>query len=142
MAQPVQAATGHSVEVGYVDQGYTGQRSAEAAQAHGIALEVIKLSEAKRGFVLLPRRWVVERSFAWAARFRRLARDYDACQQHWPACTWWPSPPLGSPKRLPCSTWSVTPSREERPRRAIRIYARCVPAEVGGRAHGCWMVRI
>ena len=31
----------------------------------------------KRGFVLLPRRWVVERSFAWAARFRRLARDYE-----------------------------------------------------------------
>ena len=41
------------------------------------AIEVIKLPEAKRGFVLLPRRWVVERSFAWAARFRRLARDYE-----------------------------------------------------------------
>jgi len=37
----------------------------------------MKLEEAKRGFVLLPRRWVVERSFAWAARFRRLARDYE-----------------------------------------------------------------
>ena len=33
--------------------------------------------KAKRGFVLLPRRWVVERSFAWAARFRRLAKDYE-----------------------------------------------------------------
>ncbi len=40
-------------------------------------LEVIKHTEAKRGFVLLPRRWVVERSIAWAARFRRLARDYE-----------------------------------------------------------------
>jgi transposase len=40
-------------------------------------LEVVKHTEAKRGFVLLPRRWVVERSFAWAARFRRLARDYE-----------------------------------------------------------------
>jgi len=39
--------------------------------------EVIKHTEAKRGFVLLPRRWVVERSFAWAVRFRRLARDYE-----------------------------------------------------------------
>jgi transposase len=38
---------------------------------------VVKLPQAKRGFVLLPRRWVVERSFAWAARFRRLARDYE-----------------------------------------------------------------
>jgi transposase len=44
---------------------------------HGIHLEVVKLLEAKRGFVLLPRRWVVERSFAWAARFRRLSRDYE-----------------------------------------------------------------
>ncbi len=44
---------------------------------HGIHLQVVKHTEAKRGFVLLPRRWVVERSFAWAARFRRLARDYE-----------------------------------------------------------------
>jgi len=40
-------------------------------------LEVVKLPTAKHGFVLLPRRWVVERSFAWMARFRRLARDYE-----------------------------------------------------------------
>jgi transposase len=38
---------------------------------------VVKLPEAKRGFVLLPRRWVVERSFSWAATFRRLAKDYE-----------------------------------------------------------------
>src|SRR5207302_732822 len=50
---------------------------AGAAAGHGVRLEVVKHAEAKRGFVLLPRRWVVERSFAWAARFRRLARDYE-----------------------------------------------------------------
>jgi len=61
----------------YVDQGYTGATTADAAAQHGLALEVVKLPEAKRGFVLLPRRWVVERSFAWLARFRRLARDYE-----------------------------------------------------------------
>lgn len=61
----------------YVDQGYTGAVAAEAAQAHGVELTVVKLPEAKRGFVLLPKRWIVERSFAWAARFRRLARDYE-----------------------------------------------------------------
>src|SRR5262249_34921077 len=44
-------------------------------------LEVVKLPEAKKGFVLLPRRWVVERSFAWTARFRRLARDYERLPQ-------------------------------------------------------------
>ncbi|AOJ83465.1 hypothetical protein WS86_22625 [Burkholderia savannae] len=59
----------------YVDQGYTGEAARQAAQSHGIELEVLKHTEAKRGFVLLPRRWVVERSFSWAARFRRLARD-------------------------------------------------------------------
>ena len=77
LAAAVQAATGRSVELAYVDQGYTGETAAAAARGHGIELEVIKLPEAKRGFVLLPRRWVVERSFAWAARFRRLARDYE-----------------------------------------------------------------
>jgi transposase len=77
LAEAVQEATGESVELAYVDQGYTGDHAAEAAGAHGIALEVVKLPEAKHGFVLLPRRWVVERSFAWMARFRRLARDYE-----------------------------------------------------------------
>ena len=77
LAEAVQAATGDSVEVAFVDQGYTGEEPAEAAAAHGIRLEVVKLPGAKRGFVLLPRRWVVERSFAWLARFRRLARDYE-----------------------------------------------------------------
>jgi transposase len=77
LAQEVQAVTGESVELAFVDQGYTGDQPAEDAAQHGIQLEVIKLSETKKGFVLLPRRWVVERSFAWAARFRRLARDYE-----------------------------------------------------------------
>ena len=77
LARQVQQLTGEHVEVAYVDQGYTGEAAAEAAEQHGIELEVVKHTEAKRGFVLLPRRWVVERSFAWAARFRRLARDYE-----------------------------------------------------------------
>jgi transposase len=77
LAAAVQAATGESVEIAYVDQGHTGESAAEAAAAHGIHLVVVKHSEAKRGFVLLPRRWVVERSFAWTARFRRLAHDYE-----------------------------------------------------------------
>jgi len=77
LAEQVQEATGDSVEVAFVDQGYTGDDPAADAQAHGIRLEVVKLPTAKRGFILLPRRWVVERSFAWMARFRRLARDYE-----------------------------------------------------------------
>ena len=77
LAADVRAATGESVELAFVDQGYTGDQPAADAVTHGIELSVVKLPQAKRGFVLLPRRWVVERSFAWLARFRRLARDYE-----------------------------------------------------------------
>ncbi len=69
LADAVQEATGDSVDLAYVDQGYTGERAAKAAADHGIALEVVKLPEAKRGFVLLPAQMVVERAFAWMARF-------------------------------------------------------------------------
>ena len=51
------------------------------ASREGVQLEVVKLAEAKRGFMLLPRRWVVERSFGWLARFRRLARVYEQLPQ-------------------------------------------------------------
>ncbi len=77
LAEAVQEVTGEHVTLAYVDQGYTGAQAAADAAAHGITLEVVKLPEAKKGFVLLPRRWVVERSFAWMAKFRRLARDYE-----------------------------------------------------------------
>jgi transposase len=77
LASQVQAVTGDTIEVAFVDQGYTGPEPAQAAAAHGIELIVVKLPEAKQGFVLLPKRWVVERSFAWTGRFRRLARDYE-----------------------------------------------------------------
>ena len=77
LAARVQAVTGGTVTLAYVDQGYTGDNAAEQAQAHGIQLEVVKHTEAKKGFVLLPRRWVVERTFGWLGRFRRLTRDYE-----------------------------------------------------------------
>ncbi|QDI79080.1 IS5 family transposase [Methylorubrum populi] len=77
LAAEVQAETSDSAELGFVDQGYSGPKPSAAASAHGIDLEVVKAPEAKRGFVLLPRRWVVERSFAWATRCRRLVKDYE-----------------------------------------------------------------
>lgn len=88
LAAKVQEVTGRTVEVAFVDQGYTGQNAADDAKAEGIRLEVVKHHEAKRGFVLLPRRWVVERSFGWLGRFRRLARDYERLAEtlagwHW-----------------------------------------------------------
>lgn len=77
LAAEIQAVTSGHVALALVDQGYTGEAPARAAAEHGIDLEVVRLPEAKRGFVLLPRRWVVERSFAWLTRFRRLARDFE-----------------------------------------------------------------
>ena len=73
--RPGQEVTGESVALAFVDQAYTGQQAAQDAAAPHMKLDVVKLSEAKRGFVLRPRCWVVERSNGWAARFRRLARD-------------------------------------------------------------------
>ena len=81
LSEQIQQVTGESVQIAFVDQGYTGDDPAQAAAEQGIDLVVVKLPEAKKGFVLLPKRWVVERSFAWAARFRRLARDYERLPQ-------------------------------------------------------------
>jgi transposase len=88
LAARVQEVTGGKVEIGFVDQGYTGESAAQQASEHGIKLEVVKHTEAKKGFVLLPRRWVIERTFGWLGRFRRLARDYERLEQtlagwHW-----------------------------------------------------------
>lgn len=88
LASKVQEVTGGTVEIGFVDQGYTGENAAQQASEHGIKLEVVKHREAKKGFVLLPRRWVVERTFGWLGRFRRLTRDYERLSQtlagwHW-----------------------------------------------------------
>lgn len=88
LAAKVQEVTGDNVTIAYVDQGYTGENAAEQASKNGIRLEVVKHTEAKKGFVLLPRRWVVERTFGWLGRFRRLARDYERLTEtlagwHW-----------------------------------------------------------
>lgn len=77
LCEAVQQATGGTVKLAWADQGYTGAEAKQAAQEQGIDLQVVKLPEAKKGFVLLPRRWVVKRSFGWLARFRRLSRDYE-----------------------------------------------------------------
>lgn len=90
LARDVQQATGGTVELAYADQGYTGDRPAEAAAEQGVELEVVRRPEASRGFVLLPRRWVVERTYGWLGRSRRLARDYERLSEtlagyHWVA---------------------------------------------------------
>jgi transposase len=88
LARRVQEVTGSSVTIAYADQGYTGETAEQQAQAEGITLQIVRLPEAKRGFVLLPRRWVVERTLGWLGRFRKLTRDYERLKDtlanwHW-----------------------------------------------------------
>lgn len=81
LAEQGQEVTGDAVKVAFMDQGYTGDDAQQMAADHGIQLIVIKLPEAKKGFVLLPKRWAVaprgDPSFAWTVHFRRLAHDYE-----------------------------------------------------------------
>jgi transposase len=88
LAAKVQEVAGGTVEVAFVDQGYTGEKAAAQAEGQGVRLEVVKHTEAKKGFVLLPRRWVVERTFGWLGRFRRLARDYERLAKTLAAWHW------------------------------------------------------
>jgi transposase len=93
LAEEVQQITGDHVELAYVDQEYTGEAAADAAQKHGIQLEVVKHTQAKRSFVLLPRRCVVERSFARPRVFAV-----------------WPETMNPSPLPSPASTTSSSPA--------------------------------
>ena len=59
------------------DQQYGGDPEAEIAAALGLSVVVVRKAEEQRGFIPLPRRWVVERFFGWLTQCRRLARDYE-----------------------------------------------------------------
>ena len=62
----------------FADGGYAGDKLKDALRAHGKwTVEIIKRSDKARGFEVLPRRWVVERTFAWLGRCRRLAKDWE-----------------------------------------------------------------
>jgi transposase len=88
LAEQVQEVTGGSVKVAFVDQGYTGAATEADVAEEGVELIVVKHHEAKKGFVLLPRRWVVEQTFGWLGRFRRLARDYERLPETLAAWHW------------------------------------------------------
>lgn len=61
----------------WADRGYEGDLVAWAARELGVELEIVRRQDGERGFVVLPRRWAVERSFAWYGRSRRLSKDYE-----------------------------------------------------------------
>ncbi len=61
----------------WADGGYAGQLLGWAQEAGQWAIEVVKRPVAQRGFAVLPKRWIVERTFAWLGRYRRLSKDYE-----------------------------------------------------------------
>ena len=131
LVQAVQEETSSSVKIAFVDQGYTGDTAANEASEHDVDLCVVKLPEAKRGFVLLPRRWVVERSFGWVARFRRLARDYEKL-------------PLGAPLIItPCKRCGSKPSKMPSHSRVALLIERLVraPLILGTITFSCSLVK-
>ncbi len=62
----------------WADGGYAGQLIAWVKTKCNWVLEIVKRSDDMKGFVVLPRRWVVERTFAWLGKYRRLSKDYEA----------------------------------------------------------------
>lgn len=73
----------------WADGGYAGQLVAWAAQRLRLRLQIVKRSDDASGFVVLPRRWVVERTLAWIARHRRCVRDYERLPTHHEAMVRW-----------------------------------------------------
>jgi transposase len=62
----------------WADAGYNARQVKDAvARSPGLRLEIVKRTDDRKGFVVLPRRWVVERTFSWFGRNRRLAKDYE-----------------------------------------------------------------
>ena len=61
----------------YADGGYSGPMCRDAAATHGWRIEIVSRDPQSKGFVVLPKRWVVERTFGWFGRCRRLSKDYE-----------------------------------------------------------------
>ncbi len=73
----------------WADGGYAGRLVNWAYQVLALTLSIVKRSDDTTGFVVLPRRWVVERTFGWLMRYRRLVRDYERRPEHHEAMVLW-----------------------------------------------------
>lgn len=81
-------AAGRSLGKVWVDGGYRQSLVDWAGAELGYGLEVVKRPPGTAGFAVLPRRWVVERSFAWMGRYRRLSKEYEALAETSEAMLW------------------------------------------------------
>lgn len=83
------AAAGQRVRLVWADGGYAGKLLDWARDTLRLTVQIVKRSDDMTGFVVLPRRWVVERTLAWITRHRRCARDYEALPAHHEAMVCW-----------------------------------------------------
>ncbi|MCX4597445.1 IS5 family transposase [Streptomyces sp. NBC_01549] len=80
---------GRLLKLVWVDSAYQGPALAKAFACHGVRVEVVRRSDGRRGFVVLARRWVVERTLSWLSRSRRLNRDHERRPDHHAQMVWW-----------------------------------------------------
>jgi transposase len=73
----------------WADGGYAGRLVSWAHTVLALTLTIVKRTDDTTGFVVLPRRWVVERTFGWLLRYRRLVRDYERRPEHHEAMVLW-----------------------------------------------------
>lgn len=78
-----------SVKLVFADGGYRGRLLPIAKAAWGITVEIVRKPPDQRGFAVLPRRWVVERTLSWLMRQRRLVRDYERLPETHEAMVKW-----------------------------------------------------
>jgi transposase len=78
-----------TISLVWADGGYAGRLVNWARQVLAVTLTIVKRSDDTTGFIVLPRRWVVERTFGWLLRYRRLVRDYERRPEHHEAMVLW-----------------------------------------------------
>jgi transposase len=105
-----------TISLVWADGGYAGRLVVWANQVLRLAVTIIKRSDNVTGSVVLPRRWVVERTFGWPVRHRRLVRDYERRPEHHEAMAWWATVTIMTRRLTQELTGSPPPPRWGKPR--------------------------
>ncbi|MEK8142346.1 transposase [Streptomyces sp. M10(2022)] len=110
---------GRLLKLVWVDSAYQGPALARAFARHGVRIEVMRRSDGQRGFVVLARRWVVERTLSWLSRSRRLNCDHERRPDHHQQMVWW----AATIKLSRCLAGDAPRWPEKRPGRRPRVQA-------------------
>jgi transposase len=105
-----------TISLVWADGGYAGRLLSWAHTVLALTVTIVKRSDDTTGFVVLPRRWVVERTFGWLLRYRRLVRDYERVPQHHEAMVLWAAVTIMTRQLARATAGAPPPSRWGRPR--------------------------